>query len=193
MQPLGRQGGQKVGIVGFGGLGDMAAKLAIAMGAEVVLFTTDQEKLAEATQLGATGVLGRPSRTRPTRTTPTSTLDFILSTVPEKTDLNPFIPLLKRNATMVVVGALEPLSPVNNMQTAMHRQSVAGSLIGTIAETQDVLDFCAEHNIAPDIQVIPIQEYQRRLQEGHRRRSPLPLRHRHVHPETASHRKSQLT
>ena len=78
--------------------------------------------------------------------------------MPEKHDLNLFIPLLKRNATMTVVGDLGPLEPINNMQTAMHRQSVSGSLIGSIAETQAVLDFCAEHNVAPDIQVIDIED-----------------------------------
>ena len=66
--------------------------------------------------------------------------------------------MLKRDATLAVVGALEPLAPENNMERAMHRKSVAGSLIGSIAETQAVLDFCAEHGISPDIQVIPIQE-----------------------------------
>jgi uncharacterized zinc-type alcohol dehydrogenase-like protein len=84
--------------------------------------------------------------------------DFILSTIPKKTDLTPFMPLLKRNASLVIVGALEPLEPFNNMQMAAHRNSVGGSLIGSIAETQEILDFCAEHGIAPDIQMIPIEE-----------------------------------
>ena len=83
--------------------------------------------------------------------------DFILSTVPEKHDLNPFVTLLKRDAALVVVGALEPLAPTNNMEMAFHRRTLAGSLIGSIQETQEVLDFCAEHGITSDVEVIPIQ------------------------------------
>ena len=82
----------------------------------------------------------------------------MLSTVPEKHDINPFIALLKRDRTIVIVGALEPLAPVNNQQVASHRTRVAGSLIGNLADTQEVLDFCAEHGIGPDIQVIAIQD-----------------------------------
>ena len=87
-----------------------------------------------------------------------SSFDFMLSTIPEKHDLSPFIDLLKRDRTIVVVGALEPLAPLNNQQVAFHRKSVAGSLIGNLADTQEVLDFCAEHGIGPDIQVIAIQD-----------------------------------
>ena len=151
----GVEAGDKVGIVGFGGLGDMAAKLAKAMGAEVVLFTRTEEKLAEAKRLGATAVLESDKDALKQHK---ASFDFILSTVPEKHDLMPFLPLLKRNASIVVVGALEPLAPINNQQVAFHRNSVGGSLIGSIAETQAVLDFCAEHNIGPDVQVIPIEQ-----------------------------------
>ncbi len=155
MKHWGVKKGDKVGIVGFGGLGDMAAKLAIAMGAEVFLFTTVDEKLEEATRLGATGIL---EDDKDALAEHKSSFDFILSTIPEKHDVNPFIPLLKRDKALVVVGALEPLAPINNMQVAFQRKSVGGSLIGNLAETQEVLDFCAEHNIGPDIQVIPIQQ-----------------------------------
>ncbi len=159
MRHWGVKAGDKVGIIGFGGLGDMAAKLAKAMGAEVVLFTTTKEKLEEATRLGVTAVLeGDLKAERDPANPHTSSFDFMLSTIPEKTDLNPFLPLLKRNASLVVVGALEPLSPMNNMQTAGHRNSVGGSLIGSIKETQEVLDFCAKHGIGPDIQVIDIAD-----------------------------------
>ena len=159
MKHWGVKKGDKVGIVGFGGLGDMAAKLALAMGASVVLFTTMEEKIAEAEKLGATGVLskGLKDEADPTNLL-TASFDFILNTIPEKHDLNPYLPLLKRNGTMVVVGDLGPLDKISNMQMAMHRQSVGGSLIGSIAETQEVLDFCAEHAIGPDVQVIPITE-----------------------------------
>jgi uncharacterized zinc-type alcohol dehydrogenase-like protein len=87
-----------------------------------------------------------------------NTFDFILSTIPKKTDLTPFVPMLKRDGTMTIVGALEPLEPFNNMEVAAHRRSIAGSLIGSIAETEEVLAFCAEHGIAPDIQMIAIEE-----------------------------------
>lgn len=147
--------GDRVGIIGFGGLGDMAAKLARAMGAEVFIFTKTEEKLAEATRIGATGVIETDEAALKTFK---ASFDFILSTVPEKHDLNPFVPLLKRNAALVVVGALEPMAAINNMDVAAHRNSIGGSLIGNIAETQEVLNFCAEHNIGPDIQLIDIEE-----------------------------------
>ena len=159
MKHWGVKAGSKVGIVGFGGLGDVAAKMAVAMGATVVLFTTTEEKQEEATRIGATAVMEKELKKEVDPTSPlTRTFDFILSTVPEKHDLNPYLPLLKRNATMAICGDLGPLEPVNNMQIASHRNSVAGSLIGNIAETQEVLDFCAKHNIAPDIQIIDIAE-----------------------------------
>ena len=151
----GVKAGSKVGIIGFGGLGDMAAKIAKAMGAEVTVFTRTEEKLTEAARLGVKGVL---ESDKDGLKALKNHFDFMLSTVPEKAKLDPFTALLKRDGTLVVVGALEPLAPVNNQQQAMHRRSVAGSLIGNLADTQEVLDFCAEHQIGPDIQVIPIQE-----------------------------------
>ncbi len=150
--------GDKVGIIGFGGLGDIAAKLAIAMGAQVILFTSSEQKTTEAARLGAAVVLNEDLEEEETLRAHKASLDFMLSTIPEKTDLNPFIPFLKRNASLVVVGALEPLSSMNNMEIAGHRRSVGGSLIGSIAETQEVLDFCAEHNIGPDIQIIDMKD-----------------------------------
>ena len=151
----GVKAGDKVGILGFGGLGDMAVKLAKAMGAEVVLFTRTNQKLQEAVALKATAVMEDDQEEMLKHK---NSFDFILSTIPEKSDLNPFIPLLKRDASLVVVGALEELKPLNNMLVAARRNSVAGSLIGNIAETQEVLDFCAGHNIGPDIQIIQIEE-----------------------------------
>lgn len=155
MKHWGVKAGDKVGVVGFGGLGNMAAKLAKAMGADVTIFTTTGDKLDEVARLGATGVLESDGATLKSLE---KSFDFILSTVPEKHDVNPFVKLLKRDATLAVCGALEPLKPVDNMEMVMHRRSVAGSLIGSIAETQEVLEFCAEHGIAPDIEVIDIQD-----------------------------------
>jgi uncharacterized zinc-type alcohol dehydrogenase-like protein len=151
----GVKAGDRVGILGFGGLGDMAVKLAKALGAEVFLFTSTQEKLSEAEKLGATGILEKDAQTLKRHK---SSFDFILSTIPEKHDINPFIPLLKRDKSLVICGALEPMAPVNNQQVAFHRNSVGGSLIGSIRETQAVLDFCAEHSIGPDIEVIDIRD-----------------------------------
>jgi uncharacterized zinc-type alcohol dehydrogenase-like protein len=155
MKHWGVKSGDKVGIIGFGGLGHLAAKIARAMGAQVTVFTTTEEKLKEAERLGVAGVIETDKNALKKLK---MSFDFMLSTIPEKHDVNPFIALLKRNATLAVVGALEPLAAVNNMERAMHRKSVAGSLIGSIAETQEVLDFCAKHAIGPDIEVIAIQD-----------------------------------
>ena len=153
MKHWGVKAGDHVGIIGFGGLGNMAAKLALAMGAKVTLFTTTKEKLDEAAKLGAQGVLESDAEALKGLK---ASFDLMLSTIPEKHDLNPFMPLLKRDKSIVVVGALEPLAPVNNQEMAFFRKSIGGSLIGNLADTQEVLDFCAEHSIGPDIQVIPI-------------------------------------
>ncbi|MDJ0277673.1 NAD(P)-dependent alcohol dehydrogenase [Sphingomonas sp. 2R-10] len=155
MKHWGVKAGDKVGVVGFGGLGDMAVKIAVAMGADVTVFTTTKEKVAEAEKLGAKGVVEGDKEASEALE---GQFDFILSTIPEKHKIDPFIPLLKHDAAYVSVGALAPMPGWNHMPVIMGRKSIAGSLIGSIAETQEVLDFCAEHGIAPDVQVIPIQE-----------------------------------
>lgn len=147
--------GSKVGIVGFGGLGHLACKLAKAMGAQVTVFTRSKDKLDDAGRLGVAAVLENDNDAMAALQ---AGFDFILSTIPEKHDINGFIELLKRDATICVVGALEPMAPVNNMQLAFHRKHVAGSLIGNLADTQEVLDFCARHGIGPDIEVIRIED-----------------------------------
>jgi len=146
--------GHKVGVLGLGGLGHMAVKIAKAMGAEVTVFTTAETKIEEARRLGARAVLDDDSQAFKNLR---STFDFMLSTIPEKHDINPFIALLKRDATLTVAGALEKMAPVNHQEVAFHRRRVAGTLIGSVAETQEVLDFCADKGIGPDIEVIPIQ------------------------------------
>jgi alcohol dehydrogenase (NADP+) len=158
--------GQLVGVVGLGGLGDMAVKLATAMGARVVVFTTSREKEEDIRRLGAEDVV--LSTDKEAMQKYASKFDFILSTIPTKHDINPYIQLLKRDATIALVGALEPLEPIDHSQVAFHRRSVAGSLIGSIAETQEVLDFCAAHGIVSDVEMIPIQKineaYERMIQ-----------------------------
>ena len=155
MQHWGVKAGDRVGIIGFGGLGDMAIKLAKALGAVVTIFTRTPDKMEDAKRLGVAGVLESDAGALEALK---ASFDFMLSVVPEKHDINPFIQLLKRDATLVICGALEPMAPVDNSQVAFHRRSVAGSLIGSLAETQAVLDFCAEHGIAPDIEVIPMAD-----------------------------------
>lgn len=147
--------GKSVGIVGFGGLGNIGAKLAKAMGAQVTVFTRSREKHEEATQLGFAALLEADEAALRAAD---SSFDFILSTIPGSHDINPYVRMLKRDATICVVGCLAPLEPVDNAEVASHRRNVAGSLIGSIRETQEVLQFCAEHEVAPDIQVIRIDE-----------------------------------
>ncbi len=149
--------GSKVGIAGLGGLGHMAVQLAKAMGAEVTVLTTTKEKQVDAERLGAHHVI--ISDDKEAMTSNESTLDLILVTIPDKFDVNPYVTLLKRDGALVTVGLLGPYkSPLDNMEVAMHRRSVAGSLIGSINETQEVLDFCAEHSIGPEVELIPIQD-----------------------------------
>ncbi len=156
MRHWGVKAGDRVGIIGFGGLGNMAAKLAIAMGAKVTIFTTSHDKIDAGLKLGAERVV--VENDEPAMQSLKRSFDFMLATIPQKFEMDPFVLLLKHDATLTVVGALEKLAPVNNMEAAMQRKSVAGSLIGSIAETQEVLDFCAEHGIAPDIQMLDIAD-----------------------------------
>ncbi len=160
--------GQRVGIVGLGGLGHVAVKLATAMGAAVTVFSTSAEKEADARRFGATGFV--LSTDKNALQALALTFDLILSTVPDAHDINPYIPTLKRDATLVVVGALGPFAkPTDNSQVAFHRRSVAGSLIGGIAETQEVLDFCATHGILPEVEIIPmsgINDAFKRMERG---------------------------
>jgi uncharacterized zinc-type alcohol dehydrogenase-like protein len=149
--------GSKVGVVGLGGLGHMAIKLAHAMGAHVVLFTTSPGKTADAKRLGADEVI--ISKDAMSMKKYVNTFDFIINTVAAAHNLDVFIELLKRDGTMCLVGAPafpHPSPTVFNL--IMKRRALAGSLIGGIKETQEMLDFCAKHNITSDIEIIPIQD-----------------------------------
>lgn len=148
--------GQKVGIIGLGGLGHMGVKLAHAMGAHVVMITTSPEKGNDAKKLGADEVL--ISRDAEAMAAAKSSFDFLLNTIPVGHDTEPYMNLLKRDGTMVIVGAVEPLTKVNGVSFIFRRRNMAGSLIGGLPETQEMLDFCGEHNITCDIEMIDIKD-----------------------------------
>jgi uncharacterized zinc-type alcohol dehydrogenase-like protein len=135
----------------------MAVMLAKAMGADVTAITTHKDKLDAALQLGAKSVL--ISTDDAAMKEYEAYFDFILVTIPEPFNVNPYVKLLKRRSSLVTVGLIGPyLLPTNNMEVAFKGRSVGGSLIGGIAETQEVLDFCAEHTILPHVEMISIQE-----------------------------------
>ncbi|MTD12232.1 alcohol dehydrogenase catalytic domain-containing protein [Acinetobacter sp. YIM 103518] len=149
--------GKKVGIVGIGGLGHMGIKLAHAMGAYVVAFTTSESKKQEALSLGADEVV--ISKNANEMATHQRSFDLIVNTVAASHNLDIYTQLLKRDGTLTLVGA--PASPhqsPNVMNLIMKRRSIAGSMIGSIVETQEMLDFCAEHNIVADIELIAAKE-----------------------------------
>ena len=149
--------GKKVGIVGIGGLGHMGIKLAHAMSAHVVAFTTSENKRQDALDLGADEVV--VSRDAAQLEPHTGGFDFILNTVAASHDLDVFTRLLKRDGTMCLVGVPEHAHPSPSVaQLIFGRRAIAGSLIGGIPETQEMLDFCAEHGIVADIEMIRIQE-----------------------------------
>ena len=149
--------GKKVGIVGIGGLGHMGIKLARALGAEVVAFTTSPSKREDALALGAHQVV--VSKERDEMKAHMGSFDLILNTVAAPHNLDAFIALVKRDGAMVLVGVpAEPHPSPSVGQLIFGRRSLAGSLIGGIAETQEMLDFCAEHKIVSDIEMIPIQQ-----------------------------------
>ncbi|CDZ77802.1 putative zinc-type alcohol dehydrogenase-like protein YahK [Legionella massiliensis] len=148
--------GQKIGIIGLGGLGHMGVKFAHAMGAHVVMITTSPEKGDDAKKLGAHEVL--ISKNEVAMQAAQDSFDFLLNTIPVGHDVDPYSNLLKRDGVMVIVGSVEPLTKVNSAPLIFRRRTIAGSLIGGIAETQEMLDFCGEHNITCEIEKIAIND-----------------------------------
>jgi len=148
--------GQKVGIIGLGGLGHMGVKFAHAMGAHVVMITTSPQKGADAQKLGANEVL--LSKDAQMMAAAHDSFDFLLNTIPVGHDVDPYMALLKRDGTMVIVGAVESLTQVSGIPLIFRRRSLAGSLIGGLPETQEMLDFCGEHNITCDIEMIDMKD-----------------------------------
>ena len=149
--------GQKVGVIGLGGLGHMGVKFAKALGAHVVMITTSMNKAVDAKRLGADEVL--LSTDPAAMAKHTGSFDFLLNTVPVSHDLNPYMGLLKREATMVLVGVLTELDPpLKGVAFIFGRKKLSGSAIGGMAETQEMIDFCAKHNIVSDIEMIRMEQ-----------------------------------
>lgn len=175
--PLKRFGagkGKRVGIVGLGGLGHMGVKIAAAMGADVTVFSTSPSKEEDARNLGAHNfvVTRNPENLAPLA----GKFDFILDCVSAPHDLNVYLNLLRLNGAMVLVGVPEKPLEIHAFSIIGNNRSLAGSMIGGIAETQEMLDFCAEHGITSDVEVIPIQN----IEEAYERTIKSDVRYRFV-------------
>jgi uncharacterized zinc-type alcohol dehydrogenase-like protein len=166
--------GSKVGVVGLGGLGHMGVKFAHAMGAHTVLFTTSEGKAADGKRLGADEVV--ISKDAAAMAKHASSFDLIVDTVSADHDLNAYLALLKLDATMVLVGVPPNPQPVHAFSLLLPRRNLAGSLIGGIAETQEMLDFCGRHNIVCDIELIDI----RSINEAYERMLKSDVKYRFV-------------
>src|SRR6202051_1205658 len=156
MRHWGVSKGKRVGIVGLGGLGHMGVQIAHALGAHVVVFTTSPKKKDDARRLGADEVV--ISKNADEMQKHVGSFDFILDAVSADHDINAYINLLRRDGNLTLVGAPEKPFPVSAFGLIMGRRSLSGSPIGGIPETQEMLDFCARHNITADVEVIPIQK-----------------------------------
>jgi uncharacterized zinc-type alcohol dehydrogenase-like protein len=148
--------GMTVGIIGLGGLGHMGVKLSHAMGAKTVMITTSKNKAADAMKLGADAVL--ISTDAAAMQAMGNQFDFLLNTIPVPHDFNHYMPLLKVDGTMCIVGSVGPTAELNTGPLIFGRKSVAGSLVGGIKETQEMLEFCAKHNIVSEIELIKMAE-----------------------------------
>jgi alcohol dehydrogenase (NADP+) len=149
--------GDRVGIIGLGGLGHMGVKLASAMGAHVTMITRSPSKGEDARELGADEVLLSTDEAEMAKHA--DHFDFLLNTIPNTHDVNPYLYLLKRDATMVMVGVIGFIeTDVDCKPLVLSRKNLAGSLIGGIAETQEMLDFCGEHNITADVEMIDMAD-----------------------------------
>jgi len=148
--------GSRVGVIGLGGLGHMAVKLAVGLGAAVTVMSRSKDKEADARALGADRIL--VSTDQDAMAKAGSSFDLIVDTVPVKHDLNPYLPLLEIDGTLVLVGQIGPLAEPSTVPLLLGRRRIAGSPIGGIAETQEMLDFCARKNILPDCEMIRMDQ-----------------------------------
>jgi uncharacterized zinc-type alcohol dehydrogenase-like protein len=151
--------GTRVGVVGLGGLGHMGVKLAAALGAEVTLFSHSAKKKADALRLGAHAFVATSEKDALAPLA--GRFDFVLDTVSTEHDLGAMAGLLRRDGTLVMVGAPDKPIPLPGFPLIMRRRAIAGSLIGGLPETQEMLDFCAAHHLGADVEVIPIQDIDR--------------------------------
>jgi uncharacterized zinc-type alcohol dehydrogenase-like protein len=151
--------GQRVGVIGLGGLGHVAVKLAVARKANVTVFTTSPGKIADARRMGAQEAILWSDTEAMKRLA--NHFDLLISTVPRAYPMQPFVDVLKLDATLVNVGAMEQLQGINGLALVFGRKSVAGSVIGGIAETQEVVDYCTARNIKADIELIRPEDINR--------------------------------
>jgi uncharacterized zinc-type alcohol dehydrogenase-like protein len=175
--PLKRFGvgkGSKVGIVGLGGLGHMGVKIAASMGADVTVFSTSPSKEQDARKLGAHNFV--VTKNPENMAALAGKYDFILDTVSAAHDLNMYLNLLRLNGTMVIVGVPDKPAEVHAFSIIGNNRTLAGSMIGGIAETQEMLDYCAANNITSDVEVIPIQN----IEEAYERTIKSDVRYRFV-------------
>jgi uncharacterized zinc-type alcohol dehydrogenase-like protein len=152
----GVKAGSKVAVVGLGGLGHMAVKLAASMGAEVTMLSRSASKAKDAAELGAKHF--KLTSDKETMASLANSFDFILDTVSAQHDYNEYLGLLKTDGVMIIVGAPPQPTPVSAFPFIMGRRSLVGSLVGGLKETQEMLDYCAEHNITSDVEVISIDK-----------------------------------
>jgi len=174
LKHVGVKKGDKVAVLGLGGLGHMAVKFAVAFGAEVTMLSHSKSKEADAKKLGAhhLALTSDPGTMKGLQ----NQFDFILNTVSAPHDYNVYLNLLNTNGTMIVVGAPPAPAEIPAFNLIMKRRSIIGSLIGGIKETQEMLDFCAEHNIVSDVEVIPAQQ----INEAYERMLKGDVRYRFV-------------
>ena len=166
--------GSRVGVIGLGGLGHMAVKLASAMGAHVTVMSRTADKEADARALGADALL--ISADESAMASAASTFDLIIDTVPVKHDLNPYLPLLDVDGTLVIVGQIGPMAETNTVPLLLGRRRIAGSPIGGIRQTQEMLDFCAKKNVLPDVEMIRMDQ----INEAYERMERSDVRYRFV-------------
>lgn len=166
--------GSRVGVIGLGGLGHMAVKLAIGLGADVTVISRSSAKEADALELGANRLLVSSSDAAMAEAA--NHFDLIIDTVPVKHDLDPYLPLLDVDGTLVIVGQVGPMSEMSTVPLLLGRRRVAGSPIGGIRETQEMLDFCAEKNILPECEMIKMEE----INEAFERMERADVRYRFV-------------
>ena len=166
--------GSRVGVVGLGGLGHMAVKLAVGMGAKVTVVSRTRDKEADALALGADALL--PSSDAAAMAAAANAFDLVIDTVPVKHDINPYLPLLDIDATLVLVGQVGPLAEPDTVPLLLGRRRIAGSPIGGIRQTQELLDFCARKGILPDCEMIRMDQ----VNEAYGRMERADVRYRFV-------------